>query len=109
MKANEKINDLIKSAIKKAIKDKELTVAEVAARMGVKGPALSQVINGNPTIDMLDRIAKALDIDIIELFNNPSNDVFGLIEYKGKSYRIESTESLKQLLLIIEANNITEK
>lgn len=88
--------------IKEAIKEKGLTVAEVATRMGVKGPALSQVINGNPTVEMLNKIAAVLEVDIRELFGDPSKDVYGTVQYKGHSYKIDSVESLKRLLSKIE-------
>jgi len=56
--------------IKEVIKDKGLSVQEVAKRMGISSPALSRAINNNTTVEMLERIAKALDIDIVELFEH---------------------------------------
>ncbi len=92
---------IAKDTIKRIIKEKGLTVAKVAARMGVKAPALSQVINGNPTLEMLERIAKALEVDIKELFNS-DNDLYGMIQYKDRTYKIENVEGLKRLLSRID-------
>ncbi len=58
--------------IKEAIKEKGLTVAVVAQRMGVDSPALSRVIHGNPTIEMLERVAAAIGIHVTELFDKPT-------------------------------------
>lgn len=54
--------------IKKAMQKRGLNGKEVAARMGISDVALSQHINGNPSVSVLERIAKALDCDIVELF-----------------------------------------
>lgn len=92
--------------IKELIKEKGLTVAQVALKMGVVAPALSRVINGNPTVEMLQRIAIALDVDIRDLLKGPDNDLYGLVQYNGQTYKIDSLERLKQLLLQIENNKI---
>jgi len=58
--------------VKEIGKEKGLTVANIATRIGVKPPALSRIINGsNTTTDTLQRIAAALDVPISELFEQP--------------------------------------
>ncbi len=57
--------------IKEIIKEEGLTVYEVAERMNIKAPSLSRAINGNPTKEMLQRIADALEVHISELFVKP--------------------------------------
>lgn len=104
---NEKIKETIKTSIKKIIKEKGLTVEKVATRMNIKGPALSQAINGNPSIVMLQRIANALEVDIRELFEGPNEELYGLVQYKGHSYKTDSVESLKRLLSSIETEKAT--
>lgn len=59
--------------IKKAIKGKGLEVREVAKRMGITPTGLSQHISGNPSVEVLERIASAIECDISELFDKPSN------------------------------------
>ena len=60
--------------IKKAIKVHGLEVREVAKRMGITPTGLSQHINGNPSVEVLERIANAIDCDISELFEKPKKD-----------------------------------
>lgn len=57
--------------IKKTIKEHGLEVREVAKRMNITPTGLSQHINGNPSIEVLERIAEAIGCDISELFEQP--------------------------------------
>ena len=45
--------------IKRTIKANGLTVKEVAEKMGITPVGLSQHINGNPSVEVLERIAAA--------------------------------------------------
>ncbi len=60
------INEL---RIKDAIKHHGLTVTEVAMKMGVSRFTLARHMSGNPTIEILDRIAKAIGCDVVDLFS----------------------------------------
>ena len=46
--------------IKRTIKANGLTVKEVAEKMGITPVGLSQHINGNPSVEVLERIAAAI-------------------------------------------------
>ena len=54
--------------IKELIKERGLSVQEVADRMGISRVGLSQHINGNPSVEVVGRIAEALDVEMWELF-----------------------------------------
>lgn len=60
--------------IKEVIKEKGLTVGAVAARMGVVPQALSRVIHGNPTVEMVERVAAAIGVPASELFDRPTDN-----------------------------------
>ena len=60
--------------IKEVIKEKGLTVKEVAERMGIQSPSLSRAINENTTVDMLKRIADAIGVPVTELFEQPKSN-----------------------------------
>ena len=70
--------------IKEVIKEKGLTVTNIADKMGIKQPSLSRAINENPTVDMLNRIAVALDVPVTELFEQPATDVINCPYCGGK-------------------------
>lgn len=60
--------------IKEAIKRNGLEVKEVAKRMGISPVGLSQHINGNPSVNVLEKIASAIGCDIADLFDKPQNE-----------------------------------
>lgn len=59
--------------IKETMKSKSLTVQEVADRMGISRVGLSQHINGNPSVEVLERIAGAIGCEVGDFFVS-SND-----------------------------------
>ena len=68
------INQIIKtmhSRIKEVIKKQGTTVQELAEKMGISRVGLSQHINGNPSVEVLERIATALDVPLWQLFASP--------------------------------------
>ncbi|WP_406683330.1 helix-turn-helix domain-containing protein [Seonamhaeicola sp. MEBiC1930] len=65
--------------IKEIIKKKGFTVTSFADKIGMTQVSLSRIINGNPTVDTLEKIAKALEVEVRDLFSgkNPEeNDLF---------------------------------
>lgn len=88
--------------IKEVIKERGLTIKELAARLHVSSSSLSEAINGNPTVKTLESIAKALQVDIRELFDSNENGLYGLVQHDGITYKIDSLESLKRLVALIE-------
>lgn len=62
--------------IKKVIKAKGLTVKEVAERMDITPIGLSQHINGNPSVQVLERIASAIGCGVGDFFApQPTNTI----------------------------------
>ncbi len=55
--------------IKEVIKDKGYSVTSFAEKIGMTQVSLSRIINGNPTVETLEKIANALDVDVRDLFN----------------------------------------
>lgn len=77
--------------IKKTIKDYGLEVREVAKRMDITPTGLSQHINGNPSVEVLERIAMAIGCDVSELFEHPKTDTASLTcPHCGKSINIKA-------------------
>ena len=62
--------------IKDVAKEKGIALKDVADRMGISAIGLSQHINGNPSIEVLQRIADALEVHISDLFERPDGNHF---------------------------------
>lgn len=76
--------------IKKTIKDYGLEVREVAKRMEISPTGLSQHINGNPSVEVLQRIANAIGCDVYELFEQPNKDALTFsCPHCGKDIKIK--------------------
>lgn len=68
----------------------------LAKKMGIMEASLSRSLNGNPTLETLEKIAKALDVSIKSLFEDP-NEVEGFILLKGKTFHFNSQEELQAI------------
>ena len=53
---------------KDVIKEKDMTIEEVARKMGITKGSLSAALSGNPTVSYLTRVANAIDCYIRDLF-----------------------------------------
>lgn len=88
--------------VKDICKENGITIGELADRMQMVRESLSRAINGNPTLDTLERIATALNVPITELFSTDKQDLCGHVEYKGIIYRINSFDDLEKVLKMKE-------
>lgn len=82
-------------------KEAGINQTELADKIGLSRVGLSKAINGNPTVDTLERIAKALNVPITDLFAIKNKELSGHVEYKGVVYTIKSRRDLENLLKII--------
>ncbi len=54
--------------IKEVLKEKGFTQIDLANELGISKVGVNKIINGNPTVDTLQKIAQILNIDIKDLF-----------------------------------------
>lgn len=83
--------------IKNKIKECGFTTQQIAERLGISQQAVSQAINGNPTLSRLEQIAGALGIPVSELVSDvprPEREPLmrQTIEHGGKQLRITIDE-----------------
>ncbi len=50
-------------------------MADLAEKAKMQQPAISRAMTGNPTVETLERIASALEVNITELFAPKSNTI----------------------------------
>ena len=76
--------------VKEICKEKGITIQELADNMEMKRESLSHAINGNPTLETLEKIASALGVNISELFDQPKNNTAGITcPHCGKNINIK--------------------
>lgn len=76
--------------IKDAMKRYGTSVNEVADKMGISRVTLSTHINGNPSTEVLLRIADAIGCPVTELFEQPNKDGLSLTcPHCGKGINIK--------------------
>lgn len=65
----------MKLRIKELMKDRGISGLMLAERVGISNVALSTIATGkmNPSLDTLERIAKALDVEMSDLFAPEKN------------------------------------
>lgn len=56
--------------IKEILKSKDMTINDLASQMNISRVTLSNMINGNPTLETLQKIAQHLNVDFLELFSS---------------------------------------
>ena len=85
--------------IKELCKEKHITMAEIAEKIGIHPITLSQSLNGNPTLSRLTEVAGALGVDVGELFEQPKKEsMYGCIYVNGSPVIVNSREEIETLL-----------
>ncbi|MCI2145828.1 MAG: helix-turn-helix transcriptional regulator [Bacteroidales bacterium] len=84
--------------VKEICKEKGITMESLADQLGIARTNLTKTINGNPTISTLNKIASALDVELIDLFNTKKEDFTAFVSCSGKMYRFDDSESLAEWL-----------
>ncbi len=62
----------MKLIIKDVLKEKKITAVSLASTVGITQPNMSNIVNGKstPSLETLEKIANALEVDITELFEH---------------------------------------
>ena len=79
--------------IKEVIKERGMTITELADKMGINRVNLSNMINGNPTVETLNKISNAIGCDISELFERPNSDTTTVLTCPKCGTKLKVTES----------------
>ena len=64
--------------VKEILRDKGMTINDLANVMGINRVTLSNFINGNPTLETLQKIAKNLGVKITELFMEVNENKYSI-------------------------------
>lgn len=90
--------------VKEICKEKGITMEQLAINLHITPNTLTRNINGNPTIETLEKIANALKVEFWELFTSDTSrsELTALIEYKNTFYKADTLDGLKDIIKKIE-------
>lgn len=95
--------------IKDLCKEKGVTLRELAAKMQVAPEALTRVVSpgSNPTLNTLLNAARALNVNIDELFAGVEDKVpiNGFVEVDGTIVKVKSIDDIQKILKLISSAN----
>jgi transcriptional regulator with XRE-family HTH domain len=64
----------MKFRVREICKEKGVTMEKIALELGITPNTLTRNINGNPTIETLEKVANTLGVPMVELFEAPKSD-----------------------------------
>ena len=90
---------MAKIIIREILKEKGISIKELAAGMGVTSSAVSQLLaNPSPSIQQLERIANVIGVDVMDLFAQDFSYINGYIETGDNIYPVKSREQFVTLM-----------
>lgn len=95
--------------IREILESKEVKVSSLAETVGITRANMSNIVNGKstPSLETLEKIANALEVDITDLFTPSSTGgIIGVIRIGDTNYNINSVPDLSNLLDKIEEGEI---
>lgn len=91
-----------KLRVREILKERGMTITDLAEKIGGNREVISRALNGNPTYSLLANIATALELDIQDLFVSENRQCLqGLIICNSKSYVINNIDDFNQVVEII--------
>jgi len=81
------------------IRARGYTMREISEKIGVTEEYLTRSISGEPSVEIMEKIARILDVKV-ENFLNTNHDeeeLYGIVIYKKKTYKITSRQNLDKL------------
>lgn len=82
----------MKTRIKELCREKGVTISSIAEQIGTTQTSLSRALgdNGNPTLETLEKIANALNVEVTELFAQSKKETTSITcPHCGKSIEIK--------------------
>lgn len=91
--------------IKEILKEQGGTSLSLAEKVGITRPNMSNIVNGKtkPSLDTLERIATALNVEIWELFERTgTTELNAFVEYKEEIYKATTIKELEGVIADIK-------
>lgn len=78
--------------------EKQISISQLSSKCGISASNLSNYMSGkiSPTLDTLNKIADALNIDLTELFKK-REEVVLMAKYEGKTVEIKPDDLIQYI------------
>lgn len=84
--------------VREILRSKGISIKDLAYKMGISPSAVSQLLaNEHPSMQVLERIAKAIDVDILDFFAQSYSYLNGYVETGGEIYPVRSREQFMEV------------
>ena len=80
--------------VKEILRDKGMTINDLANVMGINRVTLSNIIKGNPTLETLQKIANSLGVKITELFMEVNENRYSISKNEFGNYYSYNDENV---------------
>lgn len=95
--------------VKEILEQKGLRMADLAARLGMDQSNLKRSLQGNPTIEKLEDVAKALGVEVLALFKSESPfRPSGIVSIGGKTYGLAEMPKVHQMPTYFDYSKLRE-
>lgn len=89
---NQKTETKMALRVKELCKERGMTIKDIAQKLGMDASNLSGSIKGNPKLSTLQDVARALDVEVYDLFERKvGSELNGYVEVGGEIYKISNT------------------
>ena len=91
--------------LREILKDRQITIGQFAEISGISQSNLSNYMMGkvSPTLDTLNKIAEALNVDITYLFRK-EKEIILIAKYEGKSIELNTEDLINFIKLKVDTN-----
>lgn len=92
--------------VKELCKERRIAMKDLAKMIGTSPSSLSQSLNNqNASLATLEKIAKCLGVDVVELFEPKTNTIQGSIFIGNTLYPIYNKQDIRKVLEIVEKDS----
>ena len=88
-----------------------ITMRQLAEKMQIAPESLSRAINGNPQLSTIQSIARNLNVEVADLFNNSlgQSDLTAIVVFRGKTLVTDNINSLLDYAIEIKESLQSEE
>ena len=89
--------EILVSNVDRLCREQKLRRMDLAKKMGVEEASLSRSLRYSPRLDTVEKIAKALNVSIKSLFEDPDK-IDGFVSVGGAVHRINSLDEFEKIV-----------